>query len=63
MRGFLRNHFQRNFPINLAVEETVLLQFPKLLCERGLRDTVKAAQQFTGPQYVPDTVSEEEIAA
>ena len=36
-------HFGRDFLINLPVEETVTFQFPELLCERGLRDAVKAA--------------------
>ena len=42
-------HFGRDFPINFPVEETVTFQFPELLCERGLRDAVKAAHQFPEP--------------
>ena len=40
-------YLRRNFLVNFPVEETVTFQFPELLCERGLRDAVKAAHQFT----------------
>ena len=42
-------HLRRDFFVNLPVEEPVAFQFPELLCQRGLRDPVKAAQQFPEP--------------
>ena len=51
-------YLRRDFLVNFPVEETVTFQFPELLCERGLRDTVKAAHQLPEPLdfvkgYVP----------
>ena len=42
-------HLRRDFPVNLPMEETITFQFPELLCERGLSDSVKAAHQFSEP--------------
>ncbi len=42
-------HFRRDFLVNLPMEETITFQFPELLCERGLRDSIKAAHQFPEP--------------
>ena len=42
-------HLRWDFLVNLPMEETVAFQFPELLCERGLCDSVKAAHQFPEP--------------
>ena len=42
-------YLRRDFSVNFPVEEAVTFQFPELLCERGLRDAVKAAHQLPEP--------------
>ena len=42
-------HLWRDFLVNLPMEETIAFQFPELLCERGLCDSVKTAHQFPEP--------------
>lgn len=42
-------YLRRDFSVNFPVEEPVAFQFPELFCQRGLCNTVKAAQQFPEP--------------
>ena len=42
-------HLRRDFLVNLSVEEAITFQFPELLCECRLCDSVKAAHQFPEP--------------
>lgn len=42
-------YLRRDFSVNFPVEKPVAFQFPELLSERGLCNTVKAAQQFPEP--------------